>query len=103
MRRPWWAASDVLVLVPVVVCWAGIGVGEIGVVTLARRLLKWCCCWDVGERDPTSACSCPRDGWVLEMLLSNNIYFRQLLKEQLELERIRTMTVRCRSRCHMQK
>ena len=29
-----------LVLVPVVVCWAGIDVGEIGVVTLARRLLK---------------------------------------------------------------
>lgn len=61
-------------LVPVVVCWAGIDVGEIGVVTLARRPLKWCC-WVVGERDPTSGCSCPRDCWVLELLWSNRYIF----------------------------
>lgn len=63
-----------LVSVPVVVCWAGVDVGEIGVVTLSRRLLKWCC-WDVGERDPTSACSCPREGWGLEMPWSDRYIF----------------------------
>ena len=49
-------------------------VGGIGVVTLARRLLKWCC-WDAGERDPTFGCSCIRDGWVLESLWSSRYIF----------------------------
>lgn len=66
--------NDVLVLVPVVACWAGSDVGEIGVVTLARRLLEWCC-WDAGEGDPTSGCSCPRDGWGLELLWSDKCIF----------------------------